>query len=251
MAARIFAHVSSYPVRPKPPLDPTLTDANLRQRGALFGALEERDRTMARGGSQAAAALLDVLWSVATYERLVSDWDMDPDQAIRTVTWAIGLVEEAVSAGPPTGQDADARAACLSDLGSALAPVAPALARLAGAKLLDHLVRALDVEFVPARPQLGEQIDELARCRSDRPILLVDGRVQILRRVRRHPRPRGVITASVVRASEGWGTRRTSFSSSSRSMMFVTVAGGMRSVLLIQLRVRADSGSVASQARTS
>ena len=34
-------------------------------------------------------------------------------------------------------------------------------------------------------------------------------------------------------------------------MMFVTVAGGMRSVLLIQLRVRDDSGSVASQVSTS
>ena len=34
-------------------------------------------------------------------------------------------------------------------------------------------------------------------------------------------------------------------------MMLVTVAGGMRRVLLIQLRVRADSGSVANQARTS
>src|SRR5580704_8698237 len=39
IAARILAHVSSYPVRSKPALDPTLTDANLRQRNALFGAL--------------------------------------------------------------------------------------------------------------------------------------------------------------------------------------------------------------------
>lgn len=34
-------------------------------------------------------------------------------------------------------------------------------------------------------------------------------------------------------------------------MMFVTVAGGMRRVLLIQLSVSEDSGSVASQVRTS
>ena len=63
--------------------------------------------------------------------------------------------------------------------------------------------------------------------------------------------PRAVITASVVRASDGWGTRRTSLSPSSLSMMFVTVAGGMRKVLLIQLRAREDSGSMANQARTS
>ena len=39
IAARIFAHVSSYPLRSKPPLDPTLTDADLRQRtGSLRGS---------------------------------------------------------------------------------------------------------------------------------------------------------------------------------------------------------------------
>ena len=64
-------------------------------------------------------------------------------------------------------------------------------------------------------------------------------------------RPRAVMTASVVRASDGCGTRRTSLSASSRSMRFVTVAGGMRSVLLIQLSVSDDSGSVASHVSTS
>ncbi len=96
MAARIFAHVSSYPLRPKPPLDPTLADANLRQRRALFGALEERTTEWPEADRHAVAALLDVLWSVATYERLVTDWGMERDQAIRTVTWAIDLVADAV-----------------------------------------------------------------------------------------------------------------------------------------------------------
>ena len=79
------------------PLDPTLTDANLRQRTALLGALEEPTAPWPEEDRIAAAALFDVLWSVATYERLVSDWDLDRDQAIRTVTWAIGLIGEAVS----------------------------------------------------------------------------------------------------------------------------------------------------------
>jgi AcrR family transcriptional regulator len=99
VAARIFTHVSSYPLRPKPPLDPTLSDANLRQRHALFGALDEWTGEWSDSERTSAAALLDALWSVATYERLVSDWDMDREQAIRTVTWAIGLVQEAVRSG--------------------------------------------------------------------------------------------------------------------------------------------------------
>lgn len=103
VAARIFSHVSSYPLRPKPRLDPTLNDANLRQRTALLSALEEPTVRWPEEDRIAAAALFDVLWSVATYERLVSDWDLDPDQAIRAVTWAIGLMQEAVSRGhrPP------------------------------------------------------------------------------------------------------------------------------------------------------
>jgi AcrR family transcriptional regulator len=103
IAARIFWHVSSYPVRPKPPLDPTLTDANLRQRGALVRALRDGMPAWSDEEQTAAAAVLDVLWSLATYERLASDWQMEPDQAIRTVGWAIGSVEVAIRNGqrPP------------------------------------------------------------------------------------------------------------------------------------------------------
>jgi AcrR family transcriptional regulator len=99
IAARIFDHVSSYPLRPKPPLDPTLTDANLRQRQALFGALEDVTAEWSQPDRRSAAALLDVLWSVATYERLVSDWEMGHDEAVRTASWAIGLVRDAIVNG--------------------------------------------------------------------------------------------------------------------------------------------------------
>jgi AcrR family transcriptional regulator len=101
VAAKILRHVSSYPMRWKPPQDPTLTDAHLRQRSALLAALDDCIAEWSEPDRTSAAALLDVLWSVATYERLVSDWEMDPEQAVRTVTWAIQLVENAVRSGPP------------------------------------------------------------------------------------------------------------------------------------------------------
>jgi AcrR family transcriptional regulator len=107
MAARIFTHVSSYPLRPKPSLDPTLADANLRQRSALFAALAASTAQWSQRDRHAAAALLDVLWSVATYERLVSDWEMDSAEAIRTVRWAIDLVTDAVRRDQPPGQPTD------------------------------------------------------------------------------------------------------------------------------------------------
>jgi AcrR family transcriptional regulator len=98
-AARIFTHVSAYPGRPKPPLDPTLSDASVRQKHALLTALAETTSGWTDADRTSAAAVLDVLWNVATYERLVTEWEMDRDQAIETVSWAIGLVEDAIRDG--------------------------------------------------------------------------------------------------------------------------------------------------------
>jgi AcrR family transcriptional regulator len=99
VAARIFAQVSAHPIESKPPLDPTLTDAHQRQRIALHDALAELTAHWPPSDQEAAAAMFDVLWSVATFERLVVDWDMDRQQAIRTITWAIRLIEDAVRQG--------------------------------------------------------------------------------------------------------------------------------------------------------
>ncbi len=99
IAARIFDHVASYPVEPRPPLDPTLAEAQHRQRNALLGAIAPHTANWTEEDRWAAAAMFDVLWSVAAYERLAVDWEVDRDRAIRTIRWVIGLVEDAVRAG--------------------------------------------------------------------------------------------------------------------------------------------------------
>ncbi|HSP99617.1 MAG TPA: helix-turn-helix domain-containing protein [Candidatus Dormibacteraeota bacterium] len=99
VTARIFEHVSAYPREPRPQLDPTLTKAGQRQRNALLGAVAARTAGWQKADRLVAAAMLDVLWSVASYERLVVDWQLDRKQVIRGITWVIGLVEEAVRKG--------------------------------------------------------------------------------------------------------------------------------------------------------
>jgi AcrR family transcriptional regulator len=101
--ARVLEYVSSFPLEPRTTRDPTLVAAHGRQREALLGAVQrassrwsERDRTVAAG-------VLDVLWSVASYERLVADWELDPKDAITGVTWAISLVEDAIRTGRRPG----------------------------------------------------------------------------------------------------------------------------------------------------
>ena len=65
---------SSFPPDARPPLDPTLQEAKRRQQEALLAAVAARAATWSEADRTVAAAVLDVLWSVASYERLVVDW---------------------------------------------------------------------------------------------------------------------------------------------------------------------------------
>jgi AcrR family transcriptional regulator len=99
VAARIFRLVSLHPFEPRPPLDPTLSEANQRQHDALLGAVSEHATRWSPSDRAIAAGMFDLLWSVGAYERLVVDWHLDREQAIRAINWAIELVEEAIRTG--------------------------------------------------------------------------------------------------------------------------------------------------------
>ena len=100
VTARIFAHVSSYPPDARQPLDPTLLDAEQRQHQALLAAVAARAGTWSEEDRTVAAAVLDVLWGVASYERMVVDWQMDPAEAIRGISWVMGLIRQAIVTSP-------------------------------------------------------------------------------------------------------------------------------------------------------
>ncbi|HEY8526663.1 MAG TPA: helix-turn-helix domain-containing protein [Acidimicrobiales bacterium] len=103
VTARTFAFVSSFPLDPRTPRDPTLVAANERRRAALLAAVEPYTAGWSAADRALAAALLDVLWGVPAYERLVADWELDPKEAARGLTWVIRLVEDAIRAGQPPG----------------------------------------------------------------------------------------------------------------------------------------------------
>ena len=50
-----------------------------------------------------AAGLLDVLWNVPSFERLVVQWGLADDDAVSAIAWAISLVVAAIRAGNPPG----------------------------------------------------------------------------------------------------------------------------------------------------
>jgi hypothetical protein len=75
---------------------------NERQRTALLRAVRPAAKDWSTMDRKIAAGMLDVLWSPASYERLVADWDLPPKEAIRAITWVMQLLEDAIqnSSGP-------------------------------------------------------------------------------------------------------------------------------------------------------
>ncbi len=99
VARRIFGAVAAHPLPDRPPLDPTLTEAGQRERDALLRAVAPHTDGWSDADRTVAAAMFDVLWGVAPYERLVADWHLPPERAVAGITWVIGLIEAAVRDG--------------------------------------------------------------------------------------------------------------------------------------------------------
>jgi AcrR family transcriptional regulator len=104
---RTLRSAAAYPRPPKPELDPTLVDANQRQHDALRRAVTAHTDHWDESDRLLAAAVLDVLWSVASYERLALDWQLSADDAIRGLSWAAGLVHDAIVAGEAPSSRSD------------------------------------------------------------------------------------------------------------------------------------------------
>jgi AcrR family transcriptional regulator len=106
VTARMFEYVSTFPLEPRTVRDPTVAAANERQRRALLGAVAPVTGEWSRVDRTIATAVLDVLWSVVSYERLVADWELSPQQAIQGIGWGMGLVTDAIKAGRSPGRRA-------------------------------------------------------------------------------------------------------------------------------------------------
>ncbi|HEY1828369.1 MAG TPA: helix-turn-helix domain-containing protein, partial [Acidimicrobiales bacterium] len=99
VARRILEQVATFPFEPRPELDPTLTAANQRQHAALLDAVAAGAPAWSLDERSMAAGILDVLWSVSAFERLVRDWQLDPEHAAHAIDWVIAMVETAIREG--------------------------------------------------------------------------------------------------------------------------------------------------------
>ena len=101
--ARVVSYLSTFAIEPKVLTDPTFVAIDQQRREALVQALESRTLEWSEQDRTLAASLLDVFWSVPTYERMRSTWELSHDDIGRAIGWVIGLIEAAITEGDTPG----------------------------------------------------------------------------------------------------------------------------------------------------
>jgi len=98
VTARVFASLQRFSVGKsvEAPQDPTFVGVDVRRREALMRAVSASAPGWSTVEQQTAAALLDVLWNVPSYERLVGVWGMDGTDATRAIGWLMAKVIRAI-----------------------------------------------------------------------------------------------------------------------------------------------------------
>ncbi|HEY7068773.1 MAG TPA: TetR/AcrR family transcriptional regulator [Acidimicrobiales bacterium] len=100
---RIFASLPSFAVRASlaEPADPTFVAVDERRRTALLRAVRSAAPDWTDEQRATLAGLLDVLWNLPSYERLVGAWGLPPEEATRAITWLMAKLIRAVEDGEP------------------------------------------------------------------------------------------------------------------------------------------------------
>jgi hypothetical protein len=99
----MFASLSSFAAAGTPSTGsyPLLTAADGKRRNALHEAVRAAAPHWTEAQQVNVAAALDVLWALPSYERLVVEWQLDPQRATQIVQWLIATVVDAVKNDTP------------------------------------------------------------------------------------------------------------------------------------------------------
>lgn len=103
VTARVFGSLQRFSVGESvsTPQDPTFADVDRRRRDALRRAVADAAPQWTEPQQRAAAGLLDVLWNLPTYERLVGTWNLPEEDATQAVGWLLNKVTALITAGDP------------------------------------------------------------------------------------------------------------------------------------------------------
>jgi AcrR family transcriptional regulator len=105
---RVFTSLPSYAASPIFSIrEASFGSGDERRRAALLQAVEKFTSSWAEQERRMAAAMLDVLWSPTSYERLVTRWGFDTATATRAVTQTIDVLTQAVRSGKRPWRDGE------------------------------------------------------------------------------------------------------------------------------------------------
>ena len=84
--------------------DPLFVEVDRRRRDALLRVVTAATPTWTESERRTVAGLLDVVWSMPGYERLVGAWGLDRDDATHAIIWLMSLLTDTIDhdAPPPT-----------------------------------------------------------------------------------------------------------------------------------------------------
>ncbi len=101
--ARVFAALQRFSVREwvPTPNDSAFVSSDQRRREALLRAVSAASPQRPEREQRTMAGLLDLLWTPASYERLVGVWGLEGDDATRAIEWLMAKVVEAIEADDP------------------------------------------------------------------------------------------------------------------------------------------------------
>jgi len=106
VTARLHASVASFAVSRwtgEVPPQPALAEVDERRRAALSAAVAQATRDWPAAEREMAAGILDILWSLPGYERLRTAWKLEGPVATEALTWAIGVLVDAIRSGHRPG----------------------------------------------------------------------------------------------------------------------------------------------------
>ncbi|OBK45287.1 TetR/AcrR family transcriptional regulator [Mycobacterium sp. 1081908.1] len=103
VTGRVFASLQRFSVRQsmQAPNDPTFVTVDHRRRQALLRAVSTAAPHWSPTDQHLVAGLLDVLWNLPSYERLVGVWNVDGDDATRAIGWLMDKVIDSIKRDKP------------------------------------------------------------------------------------------------------------------------------------------------------
>lgn len=96
---QLFDYLSRFSRAPQREPDAVFVALDDRRKAALLETVGAAAGRLSPEEQRLVAAMIDVLWGLPTYNRLISGWALDADDAARGVNWVIRLLAEAVEAG--------------------------------------------------------------------------------------------------------------------------------------------------------